>query len=120
MTIAISRIPSGDHGLRHRLSAEDARRCDTERPLGSFVRIAVVGTFRADDGTELAYRVRSEGVPLVCSICGALANRLPLRIRRATAVAAWSGGHSLWLDDPEWFVSAVSAFLDDDSAVARC
>ena len=50
----------------------------------------------------------------------ALANRPSLRIRRATAVAAWSGGHSLWLDDPEWFVSAVSAFLDDDSAVARC
>jgi pimeloyl-ACP methyl ester carboxylesterase len=30
------------------------------------------------------------------------------------------GGHPPWLDDPEWFVSAVSAFLDDDSAPARC
>ena len=25
-----------------------------------------MGTFRADDGTELAYRVRGEGTPLVC------------------------------------------------------
>jgi hypothetical protein len=77
-----------------------------------------VGTFRADDGTELAYRVRREGVPLVCWNCGALANRPSLRIRRANAVTARSGGHSLCLDDPEWFVSAVSAFLDDDPAAA--
>jgi hypothetical protein len=50
--------------------------------------MAAVGTFCADDGTELAYRARSEDVPLVCWNCGALADRPSLRIRRATAVTA--------------------------------
>jgi len=38
----------------------------------------------------------------------------------ANLVMKPGGGHSLWLDEPEWFASVVAAFLDDEGARVRC
>lgn len=76
----------------------------------------------APDGTELAYHVRGEGASLVCLPGGP--GRASARLGDLGGLSAFvvqpGAGHYPWPDDPKWFVSTVTAFLDNENSLAAC